>query len=53
MMALAGELNRRFCAERRIEALIMDDHRAASVWDPIHSPELINLPSALSIISTV
>lgn len=40
MMALAGELNRRFCAERRIEALIMDDHQAASVWDPIHSPEL-------------
>lgn len=40
MKALAGELNRRFCGERRIEALIMDDHRAASVWDPIHSPEL-------------
>lgn len=40
MTALAGELNRRFCGERRIEALVMDDNRAASVWDPIHSPEL-------------
>jgi hypothetical protein len=40
MTALTGELSRRFCEEQRIEALVMDDQRAASVWDPIHSPEL-------------
>lgn len=40
MRALGHALNQRFCKDRTIEAIIVDDNRATTVWDPIHVPEL-------------
>jgi hypothetical protein len=40
MRALGDTLNQRFCKDRTIEAIIVDDHRASSEWDPFHLPEL-------------
>ena len=40
MKALARALNRRFCKDRTIEGIIVDDQRADAKWNPIHLPEL-------------
>lgn len=40
MRALGRTLNRTFCNDRTIEAIIFDDERAITKWDPIHLPEL-------------
>lgn len=40
MRALGHALNQRFCNDRTIEAIIVDDNRATSEWDPVHVPEL-------------
>ncbi|HEV8431030.1 MAG TPA: hypothetical protein VGQ41_24210 [Pyrinomonadaceae bacterium] len=40
MRGLGRALNRRFCKDRTIEAIIVDDERAATKWDPFHVPEL-------------
>lgn len=36
MIALGKQLNLDFCDEKRIRAIIVDDHRAATIWEPIH-----------------
>jgi hypothetical protein len=39
MRGLGRALNQRFCRDRTIEAIITDDERAATKWDPFHLPE--------------
>jgi len=39
MSALGRQLNRDFCQQQMIRAIIVDDHRAATIWEPIHLPE--------------
>lgn len=39
MRGLGRALNRRFCKDRTIEAIIADDERAATKWDPFHLPQ--------------